>query len=194
MESTWRNHAKHEKTMCKHCKSTAHSSLQHGKHYKEFQSEQKEKRMQKHMKMWDSEKGKEAGAGDNLKRKHMKSAPSADQPSTRGFDPNLGLGKAGYGRATAVPKSAPVKPQIAAPRFATAQPNANSTPMHAKHKKSVGTYKGKSLALGHGGRAARLHDELPSSMPESEKGAIIGKIARSKGAAPGQKNYHGKKA
>ena len=64
-------------------------------------------------------------------------------------------------------------------------------PGHSAMKKYRKTYKGKSTKLGHGGRAAKLHDELPKSMPESEKGAIIGKIARSKGAAPGQAHYHG---
>jgi len=54
------------------------------------------------------------------------------------------------------------------------------------------TYDGKSTKLGHGGRAAKLHDELKSknpSMPEKEIGAIIGKNARKKQAAPGQKYY-----
>lgn len=48
------------------------------------------------------------------------------------------------------------------------------------------TFKGKSTALGHGGRAAKLKSE---GVP----GAVIGEIARSKGAAPGQKHYHGSK-
>lgn len=48
-----------------------------------------------------------------------------------------------------------------------------------------GTYKGKSNRLGHGGRAQQLKDRgVPS--------AVIGMIARRKGAAPGGKNYHGK--
>lgn len=50
--------------------------------------------------------------------------------------------------------------------------------------KKTGTYKGKSNALGHGGRAQQLRDK---GVPEG----VIGAIARSKGAAPGQKNYHG---
>jgi hypothetical protein len=45
---------------------------------------------------------------------------------------------------------------------------------------------GKSTALGHGGRAAKLKSE---GVP----GAVIGAIARSKGAAPGGPNYHGRK-
>lgn len=44
------------------------------------------------------------------------------------------------------------------------------------------TYKGKSTELGSGGRAAKLKDE---GVP----GAVIGAIARSKQAAPGQKYY-----
>ena len=49
--------------------------------------------------------------------------------------------------------------------------------------KKTGTYKGKSNKLGQGGRAQQLRDK---GVP----GAVIGAIARSKGAAPGQKNYH----
>jgi len=49
--------------------------------------------------------------------------------------------------------------------------------------KKTGTFKGKSNALGHGGRAAQLK-------AKGVPGAVIGEIARSKGAAPGQKNYH----
>lgn len=54
----------------------------------------------------------------------------------------------------------------------------------ATNTKKTGTYKGKSNALGHGGRAQQLKDK---GVP----GAVIGAIARSKGAAPGGKNYHG---
>jgi len=52
--------------------------------------------------------------------------------------------------------------------------------------KKTGTYKGKSNALGHGGRAQQLRDQ---GVPEG----VIGEIARAKEAAPGQKNYHGPK-
>lgn len=52
--------------------------------------------------------------------------------------------------------------------------------------KKTGTYKGKSNALGHGGRAQQLKDR---GVP----GGVIGEIARRKQAAPGQKNYHGGK-
>lgn len=52
--------------------------------------------------------------------------------------------------------------------------------------KKSGSFKGKSNALGHGGRAAQLK-------AQGVPGGVIGAIARSKGAAPGQKNYHGKK-
>jgi hypothetical protein len=45
------------------------------------------------------------------------------------------------------------------------------------------TFAGKSTVLGHGGRAAILKSE---GVP----GAVIGAIARSKGAAPGGPNYH----
>ena len=56
--------------------------------------------------------------------------------------------------------------------------------MMADTKKS-GTYKGKSNALGHGGRAQQLKDR---GVPPG----VIGMIARRKGAAKGQRNYHGK--
>lgn len=49
-----------------------------------------------------------------------------------------------------------------------------------------GKFHGKSNKLGHGGRAAQLRSE---GVP----GGVIGAIARSKGAAPGQKNFHGKR-
>lgn len=52
--------------------------------------------------------------------------------------------------------------------------------------RKTGTYKGKSNALGHGGRAAQLEAQ---GVPQR----VIGEIARKKGAAPGQKNYHGKR-
>jgi hypothetical protein len=49
--------------------------------------------------------------------------------------------------------------------------------------RKTGTYKGKSNALGQGGRAQQLRDK---GVP----GGVIGAIARSKGAAPGGPNYH----
>jgi len=52
--------------------------------------------------------------------------------------------------------------------------------------KKSGTFEGKSNKFGHGGRAAQLKAK---GVPE----AVIGEIARKKGAAPGQKNYHGGK-
>ena len=51
--------------------------------------------------------------------------------------------------------------------------------------KKTGSFRGKSNKLGHGGRAAQL---AAKGVPK----AVIGMIARRKGAAPGQKNYHGK--
>lgn len=57
--------------------------------------------------------------------------------------------------------------------------------MKRKPTKKTGTFKGKSNKLGHGGRAAQLKAQ---GVPD----AVIGMIARKKGAAPGQKNYHGK--
>ena len=53
--------------------------------------------------------------------------------------------------------------------------------------KKTGSFHGKSNALGHGGRAAQLK-------AKGVPGAVIGAIARAKGAAPGQKNYHGGKS
>ncbi len=52
--------------------------------------------------------------------------------------------------------------------------------------KKIGTFKGKSNALGHGGRAAQLRAK---GVPEG----VIGMLARKAGAAPGQPNFHGGK-
>lgn len=51
--------------------------------------------------------------------------------------------------------------------------------------KKSGSFEGKSNKLGHGGRAAQLK-------AQGVPGGVIGEIARRKGAAPGQKNFHGK--
>lgn len=50
--------------------------------------------------------------------------------------------------------------------------------------KKSGSFQGKSNKLGHGGRATQLKAQ---GVPQG----VIGEIARKKGAAPGQKNYHG---
>lgn len=52
--------------------------------------------------------------------------------------------------------------------------------------KKSGEYKGHSNKLGYGGRSRQLEAQ---GVPK----AVVGKIAREKGAAPGQKNYHGGK-
>jgi len=52
--------------------------------------------------------------------------------------------------------------------------------------KKSGSYKGKSNKLGYGGRAKQLRDK---GVP----GGIIGKLARKAQAAPGQKNFHGRR-
>lgn len=52
--------------------------------------------------------------------------------------------------------------------------------------KTTGSFKGKSNKLGYGGRAAQLK-------AQGKSGALIGFLARKAGAAPGQKNYHGRK-
>ncbi len=49
--------------------------------------------------------------------------------------------------------------------------------------KKTGSFQGKSNKLGMGGRAAQLK-------AKGVPGAVIGAIARSKQAAPGQKNFH----
>lgn len=51
--------------------------------------------------------------------------------------------------------------------------------------KKTGTFMGKSNKLGQGGRAAQLK-------AKGVPGSVIGAIARAKGAAPGQKNFHRK--
>lgn len=55
-----------------------------------------------------------------------------------------------------------------------------------KPTRKSGSFHGKSNKLGHGGRAAQLR-------ARGVPGYVIGKIAREKGAAPGQRNYHGHK-
>jgi hypothetical protein len=55
-----------------------------------------------------------------------------------------------------------------------------------KSTRKSGTFHGKSNKLGHGGRAAQLK-------AKGVPGGVIGGIARKKHAAPGQKNYHGKR-
>lgn len=52
--------------------------------------------------------------------------------------------------------------------------------------KKSGSFRGKSNALGMGGRAAQLK-------ARGVPGGVIGEIARRKNAAPGQKNFHPKK-
>lgn len=49
--------------------------------------------------------------------------------------------------------------------------------------KKTGSFKGKSNKLGMGGRAAQMK-------AQGVPGGVIGDIARRKGAAPGQKNFH----
>ncbi len=52
--------------------------------------------------------------------------------------------------------------------------------------RKTGTFQGKSNKLGYGGRAAQMK-------AQGVPGGVIGERARAKQAAPGQKNYHGKK-
>ena len=52
--------------------------------------------------------------------------------------------------------------------------------------KKTGSFKGKSNALGMGGRAAQMK-------AQGVPGGVIGELARKAGAAPGQKNFHGGK-
>lgn len=56
--------------------------------------------------------------------------------------------------------------------------------MLKSNTKKTGSFKGKSNKLGYGGRAAQLK-------AKGVPGAVIGTIARSKGAAKGGPNYHG---
>ncbi len=52
--------------------------------------------------------------------------------------------------------------------------------------RNSGTYAGKSNKLGYGGRAAQLK-------AQGVPGGVIGNLARKAQAAPGMKNYHGKR-
>ena len=55
MESYYHRNEKLAKKQCKHCKSLSHSTLEHRKHYPNFQEENKEKRMAKHMKSMEQD-------------------------------------------------------------------------------------------------------------------------------------------
>ena len=65
----------------------------------------------------------------------------------------------------------------------------DGTSMMKRHRmkiKTSGKSFGKSNVLGHGGRAAQLkHQGVP--------GGVIGNLARAAHAAPGEKNFHGKR-
>lgn len=52
--------------------------------------------------------------------------------------------------------------------------------------KKTGKFRGKSNRLGYGGRSAQLK-------ARGVPGGVIGMLARRAHAAPGQKNYHGKR-
>jgi len=52
--------------------------------------------------------------------------------------------------------------------------------------KKTGSFKGKSNKLDYGGRSAQLE-------AQGVPGGVIGELARKAQAAPGMKNYHGKK-
>lgn len=52
--------------------------------------------------------------------------------------------------------------------------------------KKTGSFEGKSNKLGHGGRSAQLKAQ---GVPQG----VIGELARRAQAAPGQKNFHGKR-
>lgn len=64
-------------------------------------------------------------------------------------------------------------------------PKPKGKPKKGAIKKS-GSFRGKSNALGHGGRAAQLRAK---GVPEG----VIGMLARKAGAAPGGPNFHGGK-
>lgn len=65
--------------------------------------------------------------------------------------------------------------------------NYNWREINLANTKKSGSFEGKSNKLGHGGRAAQLK-------AKGVPGGVIGEIARKKGAAPGEKNYHGGKS
>lgn len=60
------------------------------------------------------------------------------------------------------------------------------TKRYSNKIKKTGTFQGKSNKLGYGGRSAQLRAK---GVPEG----VIGMLARRANAAPGQKNYHGKR-
>ncbi len=162
MEPSYRRHAKHEKAVCKHCKSPSHSSLEHRKHYPNFREEKKAKRMEKHMKMFEPERSEESAPTAKKHRKHMTVAEDT------AFDKKHGI-----------KENSPEDRRM-----------DRLHGVHDKHRKGftvkhTGKFEGKSNALGHGGRAAQMR-------AHGVPGAVIGAIARREGAAPGGPNYHGK--
>lgn len=81
-----------------------------------------------------------------------------------------------------VPASAPARFQ----KKRVAKKAVAKRPTKKVATKKTGTFRGKSNKLGHGGRASQLRAQgVPAG--------VIGAIARKKAAAPGQKNYHGKR-
>ena len=58
----------------------------------------------------------------------------ADAGSMAGYDPNLGLGKKGYAKATAVPKPKLLSPAALKKPMAGAQGNSDSTTQRYKGK------------------------------------------------------------
>jgi len=81
----------------------------------------------------------------------------------------------------------PFAPKMDAEDMADMKKGIKQTPSEEKKDKikKTGSFKGKSNALGHGGRAAQLK-------AKGVPGAVIGMLARKAGAAPGMKNFHGK--
>ncbi len=70
--------------------------------------------------------------------------------------------------------------------MATKKEALRNLPEIANKIKKSGSFKGKSNKLGYGGRAAQLK-------AKGVPGGVIGALARKAGAAPGMKNYHGKR-
>ena len=52
--------------------------------------------------------------------------------------------------------------------------------------RKTGSFRGKSNKLGYGGRAAQLR-------AQGVPGGVIGNLARKAHAAPGQRNFHGRR-
>ena len=190
MEAAYNRKEKHEKQMCKHCKSTAHSTLEHRKHYKNFREEKKQEREKHFKEMFEPEEhetkeepakkhrkdmGVEAGAGEDLKKKHEKSFNTSTKHSGSFEGKSNALGHGGRAaqlRARGVPGGV----IGAMARRAHAAPGQENYHPSKKHRKGMseadaGSMRGYDPNLGVGKAGMR---QLAKPQPSRVMGNIGG--------------------